>query len=83
MIELPFLVLVDQGGVLLLDLGVILLHAVQVVDHQRGLSSYGEDLHILNVFTDVGCELRLNRILALHCDKYLLEFFLHATELTS
>ena len=33
MIELPFLVLVDQGGVLLLDLGVILLHAVQVVDH--------------------------------------------------
>lgn len=80
MVELPLLVLCDQGTVLLLNLGVILAHAIYVVYQKRGFATDSEHLHVLNVLRDVGREMRLQCIALLHCLRDFPQLLAHAVE---
>ena len=83
MVLLSLLVLSYQGSILLLDLSIVGPHSTDVIDQKGRLSPHSKDLHILNIFADVGCEVGLHQVALLDHLQVLLQLLLCALEHTS
>ena len=82
MVQLSFLVFIDQSCILLLHLSVVLLQSVHIIDHQTCLSSYSEHFDVLNVFRNVCSEVSLKSVLLLNCFSDLLKLLRDSAEPT-